>query len=56
MRDLKEILIPVPPMPKQKAVSNLYRARLAEVAYLRREIERASNALNTVYADAMKEA
>lgn len=56
MRDLKEITIPVPPMSKQKAVSNLYKARLSEVSYLRREIERASNALNTVYADAMKEA
>lgn len=56
MRDLKEITIPVPPMSKQKAVSNLYKARLAEVSYLRREIERASNALNTVYTDAIKEA
>ena len=56
MRDLKELTIPVPPMSKQKVVANLYKARLNEVSYLRREIERATNALNTVYIDATEEA
>lgn len=49
LRDLKELVIPVPSMEVQKKVAIAYRAKLDEVALLRRKLARAIDGLDRVY-------
>ena len=55
LRDLREVMIPVVPMPTQKKIAATYRARLEEVEQLRRRLDQSLCALNGVFEDLVKE-
>lgn len=49
MDKLKKMIIPLPPLEKQKQIANKYAAALDEVALLRRKLDKVSSRLNHIY-------
>ena len=49
LENLKKMIIPLPPLEKQKQIGNQYAAAMDEILLLRRRLEKATNKLKSIF-------